>query len=319
MKLSTVAAFKHIRIKEGMVEVKGEKLKQLQAHLTEMVRNINIMCQENGITYTLSGGTCLGAIRHHGFIPWDDDVDLNMPRKDWEKFVTVIKEKYADRYTIHIPGETPDYELCFGRVRERNTLLRCREDFNMPDEECGVYVDIFIMDNVPNSKLMRYLHGFVSMALGFALSCRRFTANLNDYLFLADDNKELISIFKKKARIGILFSFLSVNAWIKAWDKWNALLKNKKTKYVSIPVGRKHYFEETQPTENFLPVSWGDFEGIKVPIPANPEPYMTSLYGPDYMTPPPEAERETHVVLAFELEDNNSNGSDMPTIDNQLR
>ena len=83
MGLSTVDAFKHIRSEEALT-LTDEQLKDLQRTLNGMLSDLDECCRRNGLTYVLGGGSCLGAVRHHGFIPWDVDVDVNMPRADLE-------------------------------------------------------------------------------------------------------------------------------------------------------------------------------------------------------------------------------------------
>lgn len=302
MGLSTVEAFKHIEVNDDMVEVSGEKLLRLQAVLASMLADFDSACRKLGVSYTLSGGTCLGAIRHKGFIPWDDDLDVNMTRKDFVLLSEHFEEMLGKEYWLHVPGVTKGYELGFPRIRKKGTILKSREDFDIA--ECGVYIDIFLIDNIPNGAVLRSLHGFISMGLGFALSCRRFCSHKLEYMRLAGDNPEARSAFKKKALLGLLFSFLSAESWCVLWDRWNGAVRNERSRFLSIPVGRKHYFGEVYERKDFFPVSAGVFEGLNVMLPAHPDPYMKALYGPDYMVPPPEADRERHVVYEFDLGEN---------------
>ena len=299
MGLSTFDTFKHIVDADGAVEVDGARTKALQSVLIGMLRDFDEACSIIGATYTMSGGSCLGAVRHRGFIPWDDDLDLNMSRADFELFASRFDDELGDRYWLHVPGVTPGYDLCFPRIRKKGTVLRTRDDFD--NDECGVYIDIFIVENVPSNKLLRLGHGFISMVLGFCYSCRRFYEREREYVSLVGEGSEAASTFKKKAAIGRLLSPLSMDSWVRAWDRWNGLIRSEGTSFVSIPVGRKHYFGETYRREDFFPVSYGEFGGIEVPLPAHPDPYMRALYGTDYMVPPPEEERESHVVFEFDL------------------
>lgn len=302
MGLSTFDMFKHLDSADGVVEIDGKRLKSLQSALLEMLQDFDATCKGIGASYMMSGGSCLGAVRHHGFIPWDDDLDLNMSRSDFELFASRFDEELGDRYWLHIPGITPGYDLCFPRMRKKGTVLRTRDDFD--NKECGIYVDIFIVENVPSNKLLRLGHGFLSMALGFCYSCRRFRKHANEYISLVGEGSEAASTFRKKATIGRFLSFLSMDTWVRVWDRWNGLIRDERTDFVSIPVGRKHYFGETYCRDDFFPVSQGEFEGVKVPLPAHPDSYMKALYGPDYMVPPPEADRERHVVYEFDLGEN---------------
>ncbi len=309
MNLSTVDAFKNISAANNPIELNGERLGSLQRVLTRMLGDLNEVCERHGIAYTLGGGTCLGAVRHHGFIPWDDDVDINMTREGYSRFVKAYESELKDRYWLHDCSRTPGYELAFPRLRLKGTIVRSREDYQF--DECGAYIDIFIIDNAPSNALLRGTHGFVSMALGFAYSCRRFAAHAADYLSLVEGDAAATTAFKKKIFIGRLLSFRSVEAWTRAWDRWNSRCHDESSNHVTIPVGRKHYFGELQLRGDCFPVSHGSFGDLTVPLPKNTDAYMRSLYGEDYMTPPPEGDREKHVVYEFDLGDyeNDAHGS----------
>lgn len=299
MKLSTVDAFKHLSDQEGAIRLEGETLQKLQSVLFSILCDVLDVCDRNGIAYTLGGGSCLGAIRHKGFIPWDDDIDMNMLRPDYERFCSIFEEELGDKYWLHCPATTKGYGLGLARVRKKDTVFKGRDDINF--DECGVFIDLFIVENAPNNPLVRKIHGFGSLALGFALSCRRFAAFEDEYMSLADGNAGLTKTFKTKIKIGKLFSFRSVDQWCRSWDSWNSLCKNNQSKYVVIPVGRKHYYEETYVRKDHFPPAQGVFCGRTVSVPAKTHPYLCTLYGEDYMTPPPVEERETHVVYALDL------------------
>lgn len=300
MGLSTFAYFKNMPLAEGMIELSQEQVGQLQGVLLSMLKDVDAACKELGVTYTMSGGSCLGAVRHHGFIPWDDDIDLNMRRSDLKRFSDGFRHVLGEGYVLQLPAQSEDYDLPFARVRKRGTVVRCRDDVGSCDE-CGAYIDIFIVDSAPSNRLMRALHGFVSMALGFSWSCRRFRAKRDIYLSLAQNDDEAQIAFKRKAAIGRIFGFLPPRAWARAWDRWNGLIGSACTDYVCIPAGRGHYFGETYLAADFFPTSHGLFEGMDVPLPANPDAYLKALYGSDYLIPPPESERERHIVFEFDL------------------
>lgn len=299
MGLSTFDTFKRTSGGEGTIEMSGERLKSLQAVLAGMLQDINDFCLRNEIPYTLGGGTCLGAIRHHGFIPWDDDVDINMTREGYRRFSKLFLKEYGEKYWLHDCDRTPGYDLAFPRVRLKDTVVRNRDDRD--NSECGACVDIFIIENAPSNTMLRSLHGFGSMALGLLYSCRRFAAHANEHLDLVKDDSEATGAFKKKILIGKLLSFRSVEAWTRTWDRWNSMCGNENSSHVVIPVGRKHYFGELYERESYFPVSHGEFEDVEAPVPADANAYMTALYGSSYMELPPVADREKHVVYEFDL------------------
>ena len=303
MGLSTVDAMKHIDLeKNGLKVLSEEELQSLKCVLFYMLKDINNFCKKHKIRYSLAGGTALGAIRHGGFIPWDDDIDLLMPRKDYNRFLSLFMKEMSEEYWIHDPEKTKGYGLGMTRVRKKGTICRSREDKN--NEECGVYLDIFVVENTFNSKIFRSLHGLLSYAVGFAWSCRFFLSNRDIYLGFVDDDKKLKKVFYTKIFFGFLFSFLSVDRWTILWNKINSLCKNTKSTYVVVPTGRKHFFGEIYERSWACNMKWIDFtfgeETIKVQVMQGVEKYLEKLYG-DYKTIPKKSEIEKHIVLEFEI------------------
>lgn len=301
MKLSTFDAFKHAGQNTETIEVSGSNLLALQRVLAAALCDVVAACEECGARYTLSGGTCLGAVRHKGFIPWDDDLDLNILHEDFGKLQDAIERMFPGKYSFQVPGVTPGYDLAFPRIRLNGTVVRTRDDFDKPAEECGVYVDVFYLENVPSGALARKLHGFVSMAMGFLYSCRRFAAYADQYKVLLGNDAEALKAFAFKERVGRAVSFWSPERWTLAWDAWNTRCKDEHSDFLTIPAGRKHYFGELHRRNVFFPVSEGVFGDLHVALPGKPEVYLIKLYGADYMTPPALDDREVHSVFEFDL------------------
>ena len=111
MGLSTFDVFKQID-SEGLIEVSGERLCALQEVLLRMLGDLDRVCAKHDIPYTLGGGSCLGAVRHHGFIPWDDDLDINMTRDSYRRFIDVYESELKDRYWLHDCGVHPRLRSC---------------------------------------------------------------------------------------------------------------------------------------------------------------------------------------------------------------
>lgn len=302
MRLSTVGAFKHVSLSDHMIEVKGERLHQLQAVLRMMIEDFDSFCRKQDIDYTMGGGSCLGAVRHHGFIPWDDDVDINMPRRDFNRFSEYFPKEMGDKYVLQVPGVTPDYELGLARIRLRGTTLRSREDMDASGNEAnGVYIDIFIIDDVPNSTVGRVFRGLGSDFIGLKYSCRRIYVHWDFYTAIANNDANLMKTLKVKSFLGKILTRLSPSELCKHWGDWNARVSDPDSEYVTVPVGRNHYFGECIRRDKYFPTVEGSFEGLTVKLPKNYDAYLTGLYGPDYMELPPEDKRETHVVLAFDM------------------
>lgn len=293
MKLSTVDTFKHIDT-ESCVVLDDVQLKKLQMILCDILKDIIEVCDAGNINYMLGGGSALGAVRHKGFIPWDDDMDINMPRADYDRFIKLFQEQKGDKYWLHTPEYTPGYNLLLARVRLKGTSVVTREDFF--NDECGAFIDIFIMENTFDNKLLRYIHGLGSMAFGLLQSCRKFYRDRKQLMELANGSKELEKVFKTKIFIGFFTSFLSMQTWTRLANNWNRICKNHNSRYITIPSGRKYFFGELYLRKNMCVTQKVPFEDFYARCPKKVDRYLKRLYG-DYMTIPAEADREKHVFL----------------------
>ncbi len=292
MAFSTFDAFKHLAADES-VALDGDRLVELQHKLASILDDILFVAKEAGTRLILGGGTALGAARHQGFIPWDDDLDVNMPRSDWPTFRKAFLSRFGEKYAVYEPGSPTDYNLCFPRIRQFGTSFVTREDIVCPPPCTGVFVDVFLSENVPDNPFLRRLHGLGSLLLGFLYSCRKAYSERKWHhrWGLAG------GVFRMKRAFGFVTSVMSVGRWTRLWDWWNRLCCNESSRFVTYPVGRRHYFGELALREELAPGTDRVFEGRMCPCAAGIEAYMTRLYGPDYMTPPPPEKRERHVVF----------------------
>ena len=148
----------------------------------------------------------------------------------------------------------------------------------------------------------------VSMALGLALSCRRFAEHRDFYMELAGDDEQVAKAFRLKAALGRAVSFCSAERWCRAWNRWNALYRNPQSRYIACPSGVKHYLAETYPREMMLPPAPGTFEGATLNVPHHAVDYLHFRYG-NYEEIPPESEREAHLVFELDLPEDSQKAS----------
>lgn len=130
----------------GKEEFTNDTLRRLQLTQVEILDEIVRICEKFNLRYYLTGGTLLGAIRHNGFIPWDDDLDIAMPREDYDKFIELCKTQLDDKYYLHCHETDNNYWLIFAKIRKKGTELN---ESNIKDlsVQKGIYVDIFPLDN----------------------------------------------------------------------------------------------------------------------------------------------------------------------------
>lgn len=263
-----------------------------------MLDDIKSVCEENGLRYSLSGGTLLGAVRHKGFIPWDDDADLDMPREDFYKFAEKFKEKYKDKYWLHIPGKTDDYGVIMARVRKKGTVYR--EAGDIYNSESGIFIDIFLVENTYTNNFLRLIHEVLCTAALGMISCRNFYKNRKLFLSLTGNNTKSALLFRFKTLLGFLISWLPVRYVAKLAFSVFGMCKNGNSKLVVIPGGRKKFKGETFLRKDYCEYIKADFEGHQFNIPVGYDRILKQLYG-NYMKIPPEDKREKHVVLEFKV------------------
>ena len=124
-----------------------ERTKKIQSVLLDIMKELHKVLVDNGYVYWLSSGSALGAIRHNGFIPWDDDLDIGMPREDYNRFLKEANSILPSHLYIQHPGNEKKTHVMFAKVRMKNTLFEEEQNKNM-DYPRGIYIDIFPFDSI---------------------------------------------------------------------------------------------------------------------------------------------------------------------------
>ena len=277
----------------GAQVLSEEQLKQLHQVLLEILDDVIRICDDLGLKFVLIGGSAIGALRSGGIIPWDDDIDIAMPRKDFEILCKTVSENYSEKYSMLHPQDRENFGRVIPKIRLKGTCYRTILEQDLTD--CGVFIDIYTIENVPDGNLARYFQGFMSMALGFCLACRRL------YRGRAFFRRYMPGFgFTVKCAVGFLLSFASYETWARWLDYWHSWCKDEQSEYVSIPADCRHYFGELNPRSllcDLVPVS---FEGRTCFVPRDADRYLRPIYG-DYMQVPPPEKQERNCYLEFDL------------------
>lgn len=283
----------------GLKVLTERQLRDLHGVLLEILDDILAVCNENGLSFILIGGSAIGALRSGGIIPWDDDIDIAMPRADFEKFTAIIRQRYGQKYSILHPQDRDNYGRVIPKVRLKGTQYRTILEQDLDD--CGVFIDIYTIENVPDGAIARNFQGFMAMALGFALACRRLYRGRKWFGQLTGGLS-----FHVKCAIGFCLSFASYERWARWTDHWNSRCKDETTKYVSIPADCRHYFGEMNLRSVLCDTKEVSFAGRTCRVPKEADAYLRDIYG-DYMQIPPVEKQERNCYLTYDLGERQTN------------
>lgn len=284
---------------ELLHELTQEELHDLQMCFLEILKDIDRVCKEHNICYMAAGGTCLGSVRHQGFIPWDDDVDILMPREDLNRFVKLFDRCLGDKYEMTSPNSQYQLESMISAVYKKNTLKQSFLSLNTPFPK-GVHIDIFAIESVPMNPVARRIKGTVAMGLQYIAVSTLF------YTYRSREKKEFFfqTLAGKinyclRVTVGFLFSFRPYEKWGNLFDRF--VRGKKDTDLWGVPTDTRHYFGHIMPKSVYYPPIQGPFEDMMLNLPRDTDTYLKNQYG-DYMTIPPVEEREKHWSIGFCLD-----------------
>ena len=259
-----------------------EELSSLQETIYNLAFDFDGFCKTEEIDYYLMGGTALGAMRHQGFIPWDDDFDVFMDRANYLKFTKVAAARLSDKYYFQ-KEDTEEWPLYFSKVRINGTTF-VEKDVAGRDMHHGIYIDIMCLSGAFENPFLRYLQYIAARLLTAGALSRRG--------YLTDS-------FKKRGLLGvarILLAPLFVRRGLLAFVRWFGV---KNTLLVGHFFGRAPFPRTTFPRE-YLPggrrVKFCDGE---FPVPGQVEKYLTLRYGEDFMKFPSQEVRDQYPSHAY--------------------
>jgi lipopolysaccharide cholinephosphotransferase len=241
----------------------GSLLRRQQMRMLEILLEVDKICKKHDIPYWLSSGTLIGAMRHEGFIPWDDDLDIEMMRSDYLRLMEVLPSELPEWLALQNDETDPYYFFFYAKVRDRRSKMLEQNNYDRLWKEQGIYIDIFPMEQHPI-----WLHKLTEKTVGHMYKIWRTST---------DDAKAIKSVrrifnFNDKILFPCLRTILSPLA------SHLSPLKTI-TSAMGIPFHNRRYAKE------IFPLTTHVFEGHQFPVPHNADAHLRHLYG-DYMQLP---------------------------------
>ena len=265
-----------------------EERTRLQAHLKMMYQEIEKVCDRHNLRMCTGYGTVIGALRHQGFIPWDDDMDLLMPREDYDKLINEYADELPERFKIYSPNSKNGPITRFCKVVD--TTTRFLGPGTMDNESHGIFIDIFPLEGTSCKKVCIWWKHKVSCVLMLiASSVMEYeSSKINDtYKRLMCSSPEGTKTYKARQRIGKLFSFRSSKNWCDTVENYTKCAKVKSG--YSVPIGGSNikYFKP-QNADMYFPARKVKFDDIEVYVPNQAEKHLEEEYGDWHWIPPVE-------------------------------
>ncbi len=263
----------------------SDELELLQTILLGMLLEVDRICQRHHIKYFLGGGTLLGAVRHHGFIPWDDDADIMMLREDYEKFQFFAAKELPDQLYLQLPDYNP-----YMRIRVRDTVFASEFMLQHGNENNGIFLDIFCHDKTGAHPFSQRLHRMATKATRSLVFNKWGDTDIKGdgshriFRWIGSRIKEIIP--------------MKMSLWMR--EKTLEFFRNKKTGFLYDGMGAnmaRGAFFESWLDESIL---W-PFEGYSLPVPKEYDKYLTWLYGDYQSLPPVEQRRAGHETVKIDF------------------
>lgn len=262
--------------------------RKIQLRQFSILCEIDRICKRNEINYYLIGGSALGAVRHSGFIPWDDDIDIALLRHDYDRLLECCKKELSNTFFLQTSETDKHYFLGFSKVRINGTLFE--ESFYVDSKmHQGIFLDIFPLDNITDNKIGAYLRFYLVKLLTKII--------LLKYNRIDTVNSMLVQIL-----------FFPVVKFVPNRMLLNLVDKNVQLGKSTNSTNVINYFTVYKLKKELFPLSiWGtprlaNFEGREFPVPEHTDAYLTQLFG-DYMKLPPEKDRIGHQIINVEFGD----------------
>lgn len=272
-----------------------EVLERLQREILSILDDFLAICETHHLEYFGIAGTGIGAIRHKGFIPWDDDIDIAMPRKDFNRLLAIVEKEMGDRYLILNARKYPNYPLMTTRLVKRGTVF---QEEVMRDVDCpfGIFLDLYVLDNVADQPFLYQLQSWTAWFWSKLLILRAIPRP---------------TLMQKGLKAKVIWQICGlVHGLLKRMRISPELLRDlcemECRRYNKKKTRRMAFLPDTSPYWNVVdrekcyPLKKLEFEGRQMNFPANIEEMLTNMYG-DFMELPPAEKRKTHYPYRLEF------------------
>lgn len=273
-------------------------LAALQEHLFEMYKDIETICQRHNLSVTLAFGNVIGAIRHGGWIPWDDDLDIYMPRADYDRFVRDYVYELSDKYVVYSLESTNGPIVRFSKVIDTTTVFSNAVEVSPPHCE-GIFIDIFPLDDVPSSRLLH--KSKKSLAFGIIYiqnSIIQKKYSTDEYKNIMCSSPKGKYIYCIRLIIGTVFGIINLKTWFKWLDK--LIMNDSGSSYIYCGISTKKGWIPMEKSVIFPPKKFMFSNGKEVYIPNQPERYLSSVYG-NWQEIPDDKDKWHHYCKDFKL------------------
>ena len=263
------------------------ELRQLQLCILDVALEFKRICEKYDINYFLIGGSLLGAVRHKGFIPWDDDMDVGMLREDYEKFVKICSRELDEDYFFQDYHTDKYYNFGYSKIRIKGTDLL--EDYTADSKQGkGIFLDIFPFDDMPNGVVKKRVHYLLFKCIKWGALGKA------DYKFVTPKKRRFAKVMS-----AVFFPF-SRESILRLEDNICAMFHKEKASYAINMQGAYNYKEYTK-KDNLVKTDRLSFEGYEFSVPSNYDELLTQMYG-DYMTLPPVEKRgRQHQIINMDM------------------
>lgn len=268
-----------------MIKLTNEQLRKLQLIELEMIEEVHRICEKHNIKYSIIGGTLLGAVRHKGFIPWDDDADIAMLREEYEKFRNICKKELdKSKFCFQDYRNTKGYRWGYAKIRRKDTLFLREYQEDMPYNQ-GIFIDIFPVDYVPNNIILRSIRNFECYCIRKIL-WSVVGRHVHKNIFLKSWYNILTKIPEE-----------TIKKILKNLEKKSNIKKSKYVRNLMFPCPNRVFgysIDWYKSTKKYF------FENKEFYGPLKARKYLKFKYG-NYMELPPENQRKVHPVTKIKL------------------